>query len=63
MVVRDFNCVLRLEEKKGECMPIQRYMLDFWDCINSCQLIEAERMGTKFTWCNNEVGNRKIEAC
>ncbi|OVA17071.1 Ribonuclease H domain [Macleaya cordata] len=60
LLIGDFNAVLRMEEKKGGLPPKSIAMTEFWDCVQSCNLIESHSTGIKYTWCNNQVGSRRI---
>ncbi|XP_026451986.1 uncharacterized protein LOC113352378 [Papaver somniferum] len=60
MVLGDFNVVLSCEEQKGRRPPLRIAVQDFRDCSKSCNLIQAHRIGIKFSWCDNRVGKTRI---
>ncbi|OVA06545.1 Ribonuclease H domain [Macleaya cordata] len=60
LLIGDFNAVLRIDEKKGGLLPKANAMSDFWECVNTCNLIESQSTGIKYTWCNNQIGHRRI---
>ncbi|XP_026459126.1 uncharacterized protein LOC113359759 [Papaver somniferum] len=60
LVVGDFNCVLRLEEKKGGIPNKEVYMIDFRSWISDNGLVEADAIGKKYTWSNCQKGRRRI---
>ncbi|XP_026443907.1 uncharacterized protein LOC113344070 [Papaver somniferum] len=60
LVVGDFNCVLRLEEKKGGIPNKEVYMIDFRNWISDNGLVEADAIGKKYTWSNCQKGRRRI---
>ncbi|OVA16430.1 hypothetical protein BVC80_243g41 [Macleaya cordata] len=53
LAIGDFNCVLRIDEKKGGLAPKASAMNDFWDCLHDCNLLESKSSGLKYSWCNN----------
>ncbi|XP_026396052.1 uncharacterized protein LOC113290682 [Papaver somniferum] len=60
LVLGDFNCVLRLEEKKG-ARPIKEvYMNEFRSWIFDNDLVEADAIGKKYTWSNCRSGAQRI---
>ncbi|KAF9607212.1 hypothetical protein IFM89_033419 [Coptis chinensis] len=62
MVVGDFNCVLSYQEKKGGLRPNRLAMEEFFNALNSCNLLEAQHSGMEFSWCNNQRGVRRMVA-
>lgn len=54
LVVGDFNCILRLDEKKGGRIIKEVYMNAFRSCISDNGLVEAVSLGKKFTWSNGQ---------
>ncbi|XP_026383451.1 uncharacterized protein LOC113278946 [Papaver somniferum] len=54
----DFNVVLSYEEKIGGRRPLRISMQEFRNCLESCNLIQATRIGIKYSWCNNRAGVR-----
>ncbi|XP_026455082.1 uncharacterized protein LOC113356225 [Papaver somniferum] len=60
LVVGDFNCVLRNEEKKGGAIPRTTAVNEFSDWLDDNSLFEAESLGSKFTWSNRQSGVRRI---
>ncbi|XP_026443168.1 uncharacterized protein LOC113343060 [Papaver somniferum] len=60
LVIGDFNCILRLNEKKGG-LEIRSSVIDeFSDWMDDNDLFESDSLGSKFTWCNRQSGTRRI---
>ncbi|XP_026410603.1 uncharacterized protein LOC113305820 [Papaver somniferum] len=60
LIVGDFNAILRMEEKVGGNSPSRRSILDFSECIDTCQLIQAPKVGLDFSWSNCKHGSKRI---
>ncbi|XP_026428826.1 uncharacterized protein LOC113324751 [Papaver somniferum] len=60
LVLGDFNCVLRLEEKKGGRPIKEVYMNEFRSWISDNGLVEADAIGKKYTWSNCRSGAQRI---
>ncbi|XP_026448145.1 uncharacterized protein LOC113348541 [Papaver somniferum] len=60
LVIGDFNCVLRNDEKKGGVTPRTIVVNEFSDWLDDNSLFEAEALGSKFTWSNRQTGVRRI---
>ncbi|XP_026433404.1 uncharacterized protein LOC113330807 [Papaver somniferum] len=56
LVIGDFNCILRLDEKKGGLEPRTSAINEFSDWLDDNNLFEADALGTKFTWTNRQSG-------
>ncbi|XP_026383959.1 uncharacterized protein LOC113279480 [Papaver somniferum] len=56
----DFNCILRLDEKKGGLEPRTSAVNDFSDWMDDNNFFEADSLGTKFTWTNRQSGSDRI---
>ncbi|XP_026451336.1 uncharacterized protein LOC113351578 [Papaver somniferum] len=54
------NVVLSCDEKVEGRSPIKQAMTDFRNYLESCELIQANRTGIEFSWCNNKVGKKRI---
>ncbi|XP_026429013.1 uncharacterized protein LOC113324961 [Papaver somniferum] len=54
--------VLSMEEKKGGTNPLTTSMLEFINCIQNYEMIQAPKTGLEFSWCNNR-SRKKIIAC
>ncbi|XP_026383519.1 uncharacterized protein LOC113279018 [Papaver somniferum] len=52
LVLGDFNCVLRLDDKKGGRPIKEIYMNEFGSWISDNGLVEADYIGKKYTWSN-----------
>ncbi|XP_026442383.1 uncharacterized protein LOC113341885 [Papaver somniferum] len=52
LVMGDFNCVLRNEEKKGGREPRTLVINDFSDWMEDNDLFEADFLDSKYTWAN-----------
>ncbi|XP_026420711.1 uncharacterized protein LOC113316778 [Papaver somniferum] len=59
LVIGDFNCVLRNEERGGG-IPRTSVVNEFSDWLDDINLFEAESLGNKFTWTNRQSGVRRI---
>ncbi|XP_026442631.1 uncharacterized protein LOC113342246 [Papaver somniferum] len=60
LVMGDFNCILRLDEKKGGLDPRTSAINEFSDWLDDNNLFEADSLGTKFTWTNSQSGSDRI---
>ncbi|XP_026443830.1 uncharacterized protein LOC113343977 [Papaver somniferum] len=60
LLIGDFNCILRLEEKKGGREPHTCAINEFGDWMEDNLLFEADALGNKFTWSNCQSGSRRI---
>ncbi|XP_026443572.1 uncharacterized protein LOC113343651 [Papaver somniferum] len=60
LVLGDFNCILRLDEKKGGRSILSIYMNEFRSWISDNGLVEADSIGKKYTWSNCQSGDRRI---
>ncbi|XP_026400442.1 uncharacterized protein LOC113296351 [Papaver somniferum] len=60
MVMGDFNCILRLNDKKGGLEPRTSAIDEFSDWMDDNNLFEADSMGIKFTWTNRQSGSDRI---
>ncbi|XP_026411021.1 uncharacterized protein LOC113306280 [Papaver somniferum] len=60
IIIGDFNAVFSMEEKKGGRKPLTTAMLDFNNCIQNCEIIQAPKTGLEFSWCNNRAGKKRI---
>ncbi|XP_026448285.1 uncharacterized protein LOC113348651 [Papaver somniferum] len=59
LVIGDFNCILRLNEKKGGLEIRSSVIDDFKDWMDDNDLFESDSLGSKFTWCNRQSGTRR----
>ncbi|XP_026399197.1 uncharacterized protein LOC113295052 [Papaver somniferum] len=60
IILGDFNAVLTQEEKVGGKLPNRNSMLDFNDCLDKCELLQAPRTGLQYTWSNCQHGSKRI---
>ncbi|XP_026451799.1 uncharacterized protein LOC113352157 [Papaver somniferum] len=60
LVLGDFNCVLRLDEKNGGRTIKEIYMNEFGSWISDNGLVEADVIGEKYTWSNCRSGFQLI---
>ncbi|XP_026455672.1 uncharacterized protein LOC113356677 [Papaver somniferum] len=56
LVIGYFNCILRLDEKKGGLEPRTSAINEFSDWLDDNNLFEANALGSKFTWTNKQSG-------
>ena len=54
LCVRDFNEILRFEEKMGGANRRKQQMVDFRGALNFCGFNDLGFVGPPFTWCNNQ---------
>ena len=60
LVMGDFNCVLKIEERVSNCEPNWNDVKDFNECLNEAGLTDTASTGCTYTWTNNqEGGDRK----
>ncbi|XP_026399701.1 uncharacterized protein LOC113295584 [Papaver somniferum] len=60
LVIGDFNCILRLDEKKGVLEPRTSAINEFSYWLDDNNLFEADALGSKFTWTNRQSGMTRI---
>ncbi|XP_026459386.1 uncharacterized protein LOC113360051 [Papaver somniferum] len=60
LILGDFNAITCAEEKIGGKDPNKRSMLDFNNCIDVCELLQAPRSGQQHSWSNCQHGNKRI---
>ncbi|OVA14191.1 Endonuclease/exonuclease/phosphatase [Macleaya cordata] len=56
----DFNVVSNLSERVGGRPSMCPNMVDFNDFMDGNGLVDSGYVGSKFTWCNNQQGSRRI---
>ncbi|KAL5856859.1 hypothetical protein ACOSQ3_004317 [Xanthoceras sorbifolium] len=56
MIDRDFNEILRGDEKEGGLARVGSTMNGFREAVDSCNLLDIDFSGSKFTWCNRQFG-------
>ncbi|XP_026416790.1 uncharacterized protein LOC113312247 [Papaver somniferum] len=54
------SLVTSLDEKVGCRSPNKTAMLDFINCLNNCELIQAPRTGLQHSWSNCQHGRNRI---
>ncbi|XP_026435852.1 uncharacterized protein LOC113333645 [Papaver somniferum] len=60
VVLGDFNAIISPEEKFGGKAPDRISMIDFFHCLNECNLIQASSIGQQYTWSNCQQGTKRI---
>ncbi|XP_026420198.1 uncharacterized protein LOC113316192 [Papaver somniferum] len=60
LVLGDFNCVLRLYEKKGGRTIKEVYVNEFRSWISDNGLVEADAIGKRYIWSNCGSDNQRI---
>ncbi|XP_026399691.1 uncharacterized protein LOC113295576 [Papaver somniferum] len=60
LVMGDFNCVLRNDDKKGGYTPCTSAINEFSDWLDDNNLFEADSLGSKYTWANGQSGVHRI---
>uniref|UniRef100_A0A2N9FDP4 Reverse transcriptase domain-containing protein n=1 Tax=Fagus sylvatica TaxID=28930 RepID=A0A2N9FDP4_FAGSY len=58
---RDFNEILRVNEKYGGRERSLRQILDFQEAVNTCNLVDLGFQGAKYTWTNNRDDDANIQ--
>ncbi|XP_026451229.1 uncharacterized protein LOC113351464 [Papaver somniferum] len=56
LAIGDFNAIISLEEKQGGRRPSRRAMMDFFNCLDKCELLQAPKSGLQFSWSNCQQG-------
>ncbi|XP_026435201.1 uncharacterized protein LOC113332917 [Papaver somniferum] len=60
LIIGDFNALTSVEEKIGGKSPNRRSMTDFNEWLNHCELLQAPRTGTQFSWSNCRHESKRI---
>ncbi|XP_026448425.1 uncharacterized protein LOC113348777 [Papaver somniferum] len=60
LVIGDFNCILRLDEKKGGLEPRTSAINELSDWLDDNSLFEADALGSKFTWMNRQSDPKEL---
>ncbi|XP_026417560.1 uncharacterized protein LOC113313050 [Papaver somniferum] len=60
LAIGDFNAITSAEEKIGGKSPNRSSMMDFNNCLDTCELIQAPSTGLQHFWSNCQHGNKKI---
>ncbi|XP_026442291.1 uncharacterized protein LOC113341748 [Papaver somniferum] len=60
IILGDFNAVMSDEEKVGGRLLNRNAMLEFNECINQYELLNAPKTGLQFSWSNCQQGNKRI---
>ncbi|XP_026447002.1 uncharacterized protein LOC113347531 [Papaver somniferum] len=60
IILGDFNAVLTHDEKVGGKVPNRNSMLEFSDCLNQCELLQAPKTGLQYSWSNCQHGSKRI---
>ncbi|XP_026454012.1 uncharacterized protein LOC113355377 [Papaver somniferum] len=60
IILGDFNAVLTQDEKVGGKVPNRNSILEFNDCLNQCELVQAPKTGLQYSWSNCQHGSRRI---
>ncbi|OVA03139.1 hypothetical protein BVC80_8383g2 [Macleaya cordata] len=58
----DFNVVSNLTERLGGRLALNQSIEDFNEFIDNNELVDGGFIGSKYTWCNNQQGSRRIWA-
>ncbi|XP_026416977.1 uncharacterized protein LOC113312440 [Papaver somniferum] len=58
--VGDFNAILSPDEKMDGRSPNRNSMLEFSDCLNKCELLQAPKTGMQFSYSNCQQGKKRI---
>ncbi|XP_026459399.1 uncharacterized protein LOC113360063 [Papaver somniferum] len=59
LILGDFNAILSSKEKCGGGSPNRRFMMDFNECVNKCELLQAPKTGLAYSWSNCQHGNKR----
>ncbi|CAI9090377.1 OLC1v1025140C1 [Oldenlandia corymbosa var. corymbosa] len=60
LVIGDFNSILRSDEKFGGVQGVSQDTGLFQMTIDQCELSEMKTQGAGFTWCNKQLGDKRI---
>lgn len=60
MIIRDFNTITSVHEKKGGRSPLNVAMSDFNEWIDNCELLQALKSGLQFSWSNGRCDKKRI---
>ncbi|XP_026399266.1 uncharacterized protein LOC113295131 [Papaver somniferum] len=60
LAIGDFNVITSVDEKIGGKTPNKRAMLDFNNCLDTCELLQAPRTGIQYSWSNCQQGSKRI---
>ncbi|XP_026458970.1 uncharacterized protein LOC113359574 [Papaver somniferum] len=60
LAIGDFNAFLTAEEKSGGITPNTRNMLEFNNCLDKCDLMQASKSGCEYSWSNCQHGAKRI---
>ncbi|XP_026433325.1 uncharacterized protein LOC113330711 [Papaver somniferum] len=60
LAIGDFNVVTSIEEKVGGKTPNKRAMMDFNNCLDICELMQAPKTGLQHSWPNCQHGSKRI---
>ncbi|XP_026459208.1 uncharacterized protein LOC113359850 [Papaver somniferum] len=56
IILGDFNAILTHDEKVGGRVSNRNSMLEFNDCLNQCELLQAPKTGLQYSWSNCQHG-------
>ena len=62
LVAGDFNLVLYPEDQFWGKRITQSLLRDFNACIDRCCLLDMKSIGSRFSWCNQQQGAKRILA-
>lgn len=57
----NFNEILSLNDKLGGTERLSGGIFDFQACLNGCDLQDLRWRGYRFTWCNNQEDEGRID--
>lgn len=59
LIFGDFNLVLKMDDRIGVNPITMGEVVDFQDCVNTCEWIELPKQGSRYTW-NDRHGDQRI---
>ncbi|XP_026452870.1 uncharacterized protein LOC113353514 [Papaver somniferum] len=60
LAIGDFNAITSAEDNIGGKSPNRSSMMDFNNCLDTCELIQAPSTGLQHSWSNFQHGNKRI---
>ncbi|XP_026452135.1 uncharacterized protein LOC113352537 [Papaver somniferum] len=60
IILGEFNAILTPYEKVGGRNPNKSSMLEFSECLDKCELLQAPKTGLQYSWYHCQQGNKRI---
>lgn len=62
MCLGDYNEILVFEEKQGRITKPLYLMMDFWEALLDCNLVDLDHHGNVYTWNNGREAEDYVQA-